>query len=141
MYLGLICGGSLLRHLVVGLLLLANPALGAEFPAAPCMSDAQPPSWVVEPTVPYMVYRLSRERLHETCSSPKRNVTACAYQVADRPGHWAILIADDISGAEYQCNLDYEKAHLPPNFWFDPTIESPETVAWVEALKAEYAKR
>ncbi len=108
--------------LIAAVLLASVAPVGA---VETCRGDPMPPPEKrAEPTVAYQVAFVARDVVARYCGD--KNIPwpiGCAYEDPESPHHWMILIADSIKNSELQCVLTYEKAHLPPNNWFDPDVE------------------
>jgi hypothetical protein len=130
-----------MRFAVAALCVLALTGSAVASEATYCLdTKARPPAaYRGEPTVKWRVFRVPESKLRSTCGyTGPRTVHSCTYP-AD--GYWAVIIAGNISAAEYTCRLAYEKAHMPPFFWGDPKIELSETMQFLARQKADYLKR
>ena len=117
--------------MIVAILLILATTAAVANDATYCLdTKARPPAaYSGEPSVKWRVFRVPASKLRSTCGYiGPRTVHSCTYP-AD--GYWAVIIASNISQAEYTCRLAYEKAHMPPHFWGAPNIETPETIQWL----------
>ncbi len=96
---------------------------------AECADYLPPIDKMQEPTVPYDVTLVTNAHMNKLCGISGANRGACA--VPDNMDfahhttvHWSIYLNDLSLTSDRQCNLLYEKAHLPPNNWFDPSVET-----------------
>lgn len=108
----------------IALLALASPALAD----GPCQ-NLPPLSARQAPTVPMDVYTAPAARMvswcHKDASRMHVILYGCTYQADVTPSHRAlILLSDALDATERACVLQYEEAHLPPNNWEDPWVES-----------------
>lgn len=86
------------------------------------------------PTEEWRLYKLPLSQLQLTCHN--MDATACSYK--NKTGPWNVLVPNDYySDAELACVIEYEKAHLPPNYWGDPKIETPAVIKWLSEMKAK----
>jgi len=126
---------GMLRIIALGLCLAALTGSAVANEATYCIDtkDRPPVAYRGEPSVKWRVFRVPASKLRSTCNyTGPRIVHSCTYPT---DGYWAVIIAGNISAAEYACRLAYEKAHMPPHFWGDPEIELPETIKWLADQK------
>lgn len=112
----------MLRFAVAALCVLGLTAPSAA--AETCRGVPMPPvAKRAEPTVPYDQTLVSAKTMAEYCGTELHPSPAgCAYET--RKGHFQILVRDTLPLEEFACVVAYEKSHLPPNNWFDPSIET-----------------
>lgn len=121
----------MIRALLAGAaMLVASQAIASDLTdryATPC-GVLPPPSARHEPTVPYTVSRLSPGGLQLLCArgAIQHQLLGCAIPPPspNSPDHWTIAIKNDMSNRDTACVILYEKAHLAPNNWIDPTWEA-----------------
>ena len=98
----------------------------------PC--DNRPPVTAEQPiTVPISVLDVPGADMFVRCH--KQQVGNIIYGCTFLPtaGHKAVVVINaDMTADEQKCTLTYEKAHLPPNNWFDQATEAatPGIIAW-----------
>jgi hypothetical protein len=91
----------------------------------PC-DNVPPLSARAQPTVDFRIDRLDTGTIMEACNLksekyPNGVLYGCTFQTA---AGWQIFLNNDMDAREAACVLLYEKAHLPPNSWQDPVMES-----------------
>jgi hypothetical protein len=81
-----------------------------------------------EPNVPYEVYLAPPEAIIGWCHKDAHMVATllgCTYMPNVTPRHDGVIVLNQaLSQPERECVLMYEKAHLPPNNWYDPVVEA-----------------
>jgi len=108
----------------------------------PC--EVVPPKGLKETSVRYETYNLSQRELDRLCFADKRTIPAgahmggCTYPAKN--GFWQVLVLNTLTLEQIACVVRYETAHMPPNYWADPKMELPETMAWLAEQKAAYLK-
>jgi hypothetical protein len=118
----------------IAALTLASPAIARDYCAS--WELANVPASIKPPSVNVDVYILPRAKLHKTCSVSYRDVTACTYAHPTEPNTWVVLVSSDVpAGPQFECIMRYEQAHMPPNYWGDPKVETPETIKWLAGRK------
>jgi len=114
-----------LKSVPIGLCLVGmmGPAFARDIASEGPCGGAPPMSARKPPTVPYRIYAMPSARVQTLCAHGERIrfVWACEYPQAD--GSAIIVINGEVSKKEQACLLVYEKAHLPPNNWFDIEAE------------------
>lgn len=110
----------------LAVLLLA--ATATQTTAAPC-DNLPPPSAWAPPTVAIEIDIAPAAMMTAWCHKDPAKTFAvllgCTYQADVTPtGKAEILLSDALNPSDRACILLYEKAHLPPNNWFDPVMEA-----------------
>jgi hypothetical protein len=124
---------AMLRIVALGLCLLAVPSQAfAEGLYCAVLEASVPLDKQRPPTVRYEVHTIPGDILNaQYCVKPGDQVVGCAYPVLKARGwRYIIVISDTVSAEEYPCVLAYEKAHLPPNCWGSPTMETPDAMEY-----------
>jgi hypothetical protein len=110
---------------------LAYPAL-AESPCVAKPGFIPPPKAAQRtPTAPYKIIKLDSFSLQIICKAPETNpFVGCAIPPpsANSNDKWIIALDEKLTGRSLACVMLYEKAHLPPNLWADPHMETPEAM-------------
>jgi hypothetical protein len=118
-------------------LALTGPAL-----AETCHGHSMPPKAARrEPTVKYTVYNSRPWQVQKACpdkGAALAEAWGCSYQNQD--GSWTILMSDSIPLNQRSCMLQYEKSHLPPNYWGDVRIDGPAFMNWLAEAKQRSTK-
>lgn len=96
--------------------------------------DAIPVQFRQKPTVDWHVYAMPLDKVRAQCADDR--FLACAIKVTD--DRWKILIDKRIVGKERDCVVQYELAHLPPNFWGDPKVETRAMMQRLAKQRAAY---
>jgi hypothetical protein len=118
---------ALLPAAVLGLAMATGAAMA--FPAQriqPC--DEHPPAWALQPVSgPVWIYEVPADEMTARCNkAPGVVMYGCTFRAT--AAHPAIVFLNALlTPAERECTLTYEKAHLPPNNWLDPTTEARAT--------------
>jgi hypothetical protein len=99
--------------------------------AEACATRMPPKEARQPPSVKYEVFYVARPDLQKYCQSETE--FSCTYPTGE--GKWAVVINRDLSHDEVICSLIYEKAHMPPNYWADPRVESPLAVQFLRKLR------
>lgn len=103
--------------------------------ASPC--DVKLPKTIVHPNVPFTVRYVSKAEMERTCRGGADagviDILGCTYKAAD--GSWPVLIAMTLPQDQVACVVQYEMAHMPPNYWADPKMELPKTIDWLSDQK------
>ena len=120
-----------MRALIVCLMLVAPPVLGDEWDEALKGCATLPPLRPV--TVDYKVHQVPRAAVAKYCRldrhPPGTRVAACTYPDSHDPGIWHVIVLNNAPSIEaLECAIRYERAHMPPNNWGDPSAELPETM-------------
>jgi hypothetical protein len=106
----------------------------AGVPLQPC--DNRPPASAQRPvSVAFSIFTVPGRAMFAVCNKVAGALViyGCAFPAtAGRPA--VILLNADQDASERACTLTYEKAHLPPNNWQDPVMES-RTADVVSAIK------
>jgi hypothetical protein len=118
----------MLKIALIGLCLcsMVSPAVASDV-LGMCL-DMPPMTARQEPVVPYIVTRSSRLATEVICDWDKKGYEAMGCTIKPpsihSKDHWYIAIDNSLSPEAFDCTLIYEKAHLPPNSWGDPKVES-----------------
>jgi hypothetical protein len=116
-----------LRPIACALLLsltCAGDALAFPGPfTQPC--DMVPPASAQRPVKErFDVYDVPDREMIQRCKAvPGPPIYGCTF-LGHGHGPSVILLNDHLTPKERACTLLYEKAHLPPNNWQDPAVES-----------------
>jgi hypothetical protein len=99
----------------------------------------QLPKHMAHPSVTYSVANLDQKALNFACSGDK-NATppfvACTYPV--NKDHWSVLVLNSLPLDEVACAVHYEEAHMPPNYWGDPKMETDSTMQWLAEQRTRH---
>lgn len=110
----------------VAFLTIAIPALASDiskYTDEPC-SVLPPIEARQKPNVPYSImYALSDGELQFVCGPSRHHLLACAVPPNNDDANWMIVLPRGLSKQDAACLLMYERAHLPPNNWYDPDWE------------------
>lgn len=126
---------------VLGMLKTAIAALCVAALAGPawaetCDGKMPPKSARQKPTVYYDQYIVTPAQFSKLCPFAPLSGTgiACAYPSPTKahPDRWQIVLIDSQTLFELGCSVTYELAHLPPNYWADPSVESAEAINWLK---------
>lgn len=106
---------------------LSTPALA--FPGVlqqPC--DSPPPGSAQQPVIGTVwVYTIPNDQMNARCNKGAGPVMFGCADLANARHPALIFLNAELSPAERDCTLIYEKAHLPPNNWVDPVAEARAT--------------
>jgi hypothetical protein len=115
-----------MKALALLLMLVSTPAMAFPGGGSPQPCENPPPKSAQAPvTVPIEVYVVPSANMSEWChKEPGAIMLGCTYLPSPKHAAAIILINATETPAERACTLIYEKAHLPPNNWFDPVAEA-----------------
>ncbi len=119
----------MLRIVALGLCLVGMT--GPAWADYKCAGEMPPASARQEPTVGYSTLIVPPARFHRICTM--HTDYSCARSLPN--GRWLIAINANLSSEEIACSVIYEKAHLAPNYWGDPKVETPQTIKWLTEQK------
>lgn len=108
---------------------LALALVAAAVPSiAGACAKMPPPEFWQEPTLPYEVFTAPANAILSWCHKDPRmtyTLLGCTYEPDVTPKHDGVIILNaGLSDSDRVCVLIYEKAHLPPNNWYDPVMEA-----------------
>lgn len=126
-----------MRNILAALILLAAaaPAVAGDF----SLCNYVPPAGKQQPvTVTVSIVLTPTADMHATCGytweQKPGELGACSMPNPDDPTEWFLVLDADLSTKEQACVLIYEKAHMPPNNWLDPAVETASAVATFAAI-------
>ena len=121
-----------MRALAICLVLIASPEMAYdEWDAAMNGCATLPPMKPV--TVDYKIHQVPKRALDRYCQTDKHpsgtRFAACSYPDSDDSNVWHVFVLNTAPSVDaLECAIRYEKAHMPPNSWGDPSVEGPGTM-------------
>jgi hypothetical protein len=107
---------------------LAASILAVALMTVPALADSpcnySPPAGMKEPNVPFSVKVMPPDHMARDCNlaaDSGRLLVGCTINLS---GEYFVVLSSALSAPERACALKYEKAHLPPNNWYDQAMES-----------------